>query len=324
MDIVQQYQWQKLNPSKQPSPHRGSNLVFDSKRQQAVLVAAGEIWLWNGVNWSQVQGQTLPPARNTTHLVYDTVTECVLLFGGIGVDGTPLNDTWLWNGVQWTEQRPTNYPSSVGGAALACDAASKQVLLFGGLAGFDGFNGSNRVGTFSDETWTWDGRTWKMHETSNPPLARIGAQMVYDEPRQQVLLFGGNSLVGYLNDTWLWNGSGWSEIHPSAAPPAGARYSGTFHQQLQQVMLLGELTSDDNLAQRSYQIWQWDGSSWSQSPMGVTPGGRIEGFAYDGARNTIIAHIVNEEKVWPVGKNAGAAFAQVAAPALTSETWIWR
>jgi hypothetical protein len=321
MESTLQYHWQQLNLAQLPPPLRGYSLVFDKKHRQAVLVAAGDTWIWNGTAWSEVQSQPAPPARNTTHLVYDSITECVLLFGGIGVDGTPLNDVWLWNGTMWTEQRPTQFPSAVGGAAFACH--KQQGILFGGIASPDSPTGSHRVGTFSDETWLWNGTTWTELQTSNPPPARTGGQLVYDPARQQTLLFGGYNSTGYLNDMWLWNGANWSQLHPATLPPTQTSYRAVFHEQLQQVLLLAEVTGGTNSLQHSYQIWLWNGTNWLQNGTNALLPGSIEGLTYDGARNTLITCVVTGGKA-PLGnKSTSTTLPNLAAPTLASQTWVW-
>lgn len=323
MESALQHHWQQLSLATQPPPQRGSSLVFDQKRQQTVLVADGGTWQWDGTNWREAQSQSAPPARNTTHLVYDSTTECVLLFGGVGIDGTPLNDVWLWNGTLWIEQHPATFPSPVGGASMACDASRQQVILFGGLMGFDGVNGSNRVGTFSDQTWIWDGTTWTEQTISNPPPARMGGQMIYDQARQQVLLFGGNGPSGYLNDMWLWHGDGWEKLAPGALPPMQTRTYATFHAQLQQVLLLTDVPAETFQAQHTYQSWLWDGTSWSQSTASKVLPGSIEGLAYDGMHQTVVAYVVTGSKAPLSDKSSGARLPEIAAPTLASETWIW-
>lgn len=323
MESVLQHHWQQLNPTRLPPSYRGGSLAFDKKRQQTVLVAAGETWLWNGTTWSEAQPHPAPSARNTAHLVYDSLTECILLFGGIGIDGTPLNDVWLWDGNAWQEQHPANFPFPVGGASLVCDAARRQVILFGGMMGFDGVSGSNRVGTLSDQTWLWDGTTWQALSTKHTPPARVGAQLVYDEARQQTLLFGGNGPTGYLNDMWLWQGDDWQPLSPVTLPPAGIRGYAAFHSELQHTLLLTEQVNEISQLQRTYQSWLWDGTSWTRStPDQILPGS-IEGLAYDEARGTIVACVVTGGKAPLADKSAGAVLPELAAPVLASQTWIW-
>jgi hypothetical protein len=37
-------------------------------------------------------------------MAYDAATRTVVLFGGLGAEDKPLNDTWTWDGSTWTEQ----------------------------------------------------------------------------------------------------------------------------------------------------------------------------------------------------------------------------
>ncbi|HEY0757133.1 MAG TPA: kelch repeat-containing protein [Ktedonobacteraceae bacterium] len=327
MDNALQGHWRQLNPATLPPSWRGSSLVFDKKRQQTVFVAAGETWLWNGESWSKAQSRLAPPARNTTHLVYDALTECVLLFGGIGLDGSPLNDVWLWNGSLWTEQHPAQRPFPLGGAAIACDVARQQVILFGGRPGLAGSTGSNRVGSFSSTTWIWDGATWQAYPTKNTPPGRSGGQLVYDALRQQTLLFGGIGTNGYLNDMWLWQGTrdeaNWQQLFPTTLPPTGTRLYATFHEQLQQVLLLTEKIAETNLLQHSFQSWVWDGVSWSQSFIEQILPGSIEGCAYDSSHNTLVACVVTGGKALLANKKMSAVLPDLAVPTLASQTWIW-
>lgn len=325
MSIALQYHWSRLNPAILPLSHRGSSLVFDQKRQQSVLVAVGETWLWDGINWSQVQSQDIALARSTTHLVYDASTEHVLLFGGIGLDGTPLNDTWLWDGTTWIEQHPAVSPPPLGGAAIAYNTAYQQVMLFGGITNFDGSSSSsNRVGTFLNETWVWNGTTWIKRNPSITPPERTGTQLMYDEQHQELLLFGGTNLKGYLNDMWRWNGTDWESLHPTTLPSPQTQYSSIFHGQLRQVMLVGEVTEKSTPARWVHTIWFWDGMSWSHSASDSVPSGSIEGLVYDRTRQVVFADVVSGGKP-PLGKKSTSSkLPQLPVSTLTSETWVWK
>jgi hypothetical protein len=74
-----------------------------------------------------------------------------------------------------------------------------------------------------------------------------------------------------------------------------------------------------------YQTWAWDGSNWSQYAPEETLPGSVEGFAYDNLHHTALACLVTGSKAPLANKqtSAGAALPSLAAPTLTSETWIW-
>jgi len=94
-------------------------------------------------------------------------------------------------------------PSSTYVRAMAYDGATKQVVLFQTFG--------NALTGFSNETWTWDGRTWtEQHPAASPP-PRSWPGLAYDESTRQLILFGGSSAntnVTY-NDTWDWTGTTW-------------------------------------------------------------------------------------------------------------------
>ncbi len=63
-----------------------------------------------------------------------------------------------------------------------------------------------------NDTWGWDGTTWRKLAENGPPSRTMG-YMAYDKHRDRTVLFGGR--LGWpndTNDTWEWNGSQWSEV----------------------------------------------------------------------------------------------------------------
>src|SRR5258708_7402041 len=52
------------------------------------------------------------------------------------------------------------------------------------------------------------------------PIGRLGAALVYDAARGQLVMFGGDeSTSGSSNSTWLRTGNCWTEIQVSVKPP---------------------------------------------------------------------------------------------------------
>jgi len=102
----------------------------------------------------------------------------LVLFGGH--DGAHyLNDTWTWNGSAWSQQNVAG-PSKREIAAMA--TLGDKAVLFGGDDGtssppadtlFGGTNGHSQV---YDDTWTWNGTSWKQ-ESATGPSVRFSAPM---------------------------------------------------------------------------------------------------------------------------------------------------
>src|SRR5438552_638068 len=125
--------------------------------------------------------------------------------------------------VGWTQQQPSTSPSARAYAWTAYDAAHGYVLLFGG---FD-------ATTYLNDTWAWNGTTWRLLHPSVAPGARDSSGIAYDSTHHRLILFGGFDGTTYLNDTWGWDGSNWRRLSPPTSPTPRA--------------LLGSLTDDPGI-----------------------------------------------------------------------------
>lgn len=81
---------------------------------------------------------------------------------------------------------------------LAYDAARDQVVLFGGNT--------------TNDTWLFDGVNWHQQTPATSPGINAGHKLVYDEVRQEVVMF---TVSG---QTWIWNGSTWALRTVAGAP----------------------------------------------------------------------------------------------------------
>jgi len=83
-------------------------------------------------------------------------------------------------------------------------------VLFGGGAGPDGFN----------DTWEYDGTTWRNISTPLSPPARWGHAMTYSSLAGSVILFGGYlpEYSSSWNDTWSYDGITWTRVTPAVSP----------------------------------------------------------------------------------------------------------
>src|SRR5262245_30636782 len=101
-------QVQAQNAIRKPQPRSGHALVYDSRRQQVLLVNGdhdaqarkGEVWAWNGKRWNLIDTGG-PPPRTLSGVAYDTRRGVLVVQGGIG-PGDKLNaDTQEWDGKKW-------------------------------------------------------------------------------------------------------------------------------------------------------------------------------------------------------------------------------
>jgi Galactose oxidase, central domain len=141
--------------------------------------------------------------------------------------------------------------------AVADDLTTHEVVLFGGED-----NGNN--------TWLWNGSSWRLAHPQVSPTGRFGASAAYDPGTKTVLIFGGRTEDGVaVNDTWSWNGVTWNEIDFGANGPAAGEGSDmawdAAHRQMVLVIGLGGTGSGAT--------WVWTGSHWRRPPAGNLPGG---------------------------------------------------
>ena len=124
-----------------------------------------------------------------------------------------LNDTWTWDGTNWTQAAPALSPSGRDFSAMTLDANTGAILLFGGFR-VDASPFPHPV-DFND-TWSWDGYTWRQLAPPASPPALTGAVMAYDETEKAIVLFGrrSNLPAEAPNDLWTWDGATWARRSP--------------------------------------------------------------------------------------------------------------
>jgi N-acetylneuraminic acid mutarotase len=172
----------------------------------------GDTWTFGGAGWSQVTGSA-PAARYFGSAA--SVSGKVVLFGGAGDSGV-LDDTWTFDGSAWRQVQVTSPPPARYAASMA--ALGDEVVLFGGRVG--GPSGSFNPTSF-DDTWMFDGTSWRQIPLLIHPPARAGASM--GSRGNQVVLFGGSKDLGSsapMSDTWTFDGTSWTLV-TGVSPPSG-------------------------------------------------------------------------------------------------------
>ena len=132
--------------------------------------------------WTQLSPATSPPARDFASMAYDPATGQMVLFGGMGIGGSYLDDTWTWNGTTWTQQYPATSPSAREFASMAYDPATGQLVLFSGDSS-----------TAAPSTTPGPGTALPGCSSPRPTVPAPVASMAYDSGTGQLVLSGGDS-----------------------------------------------------------------------------------------------------------------------------------
>jgi hypothetical protein len=147
------------------------------------------------------------------------------------------------------------------------------------------------------DTWIWDGITWSQRQPQTSPPGRFGAGFVYDEARQNSVLFGSPSqLPELINDTWVWDGQNWIEKHPAVSPAPRGRVSMAYDSDRKQVILFGGEARDPKHSRGIIafnETWIWNGDTWAQAhPQDSPPAplGIPRTMAYDKGHQYIVLY----------------------------------
>jgi hypothetical protein len=107
-------------------------LIFGGQSNQAPFL--GDLWAFDGANWSEIDAGGGPAARNLYSMAYEIGSMRVILFGGATSDGA-TNDVWFLNTLddKWAQQFPEGEaPSQRSGHDSVWIPQSRSLFVFGG------------------------------------------------------------------------------------------------------------------------------------------------------------------------------------------------
>ena len=178
--------------------------------------------------------------------------------------------------LRWTTNQPAYQPRARYSAAMAYDTTTRGAVLYGGYG--------NTFARLND-TWIWDGETWRQMPERRGPTIGPGASMAYDPTTKDVVLVGRTARTGdsIRSSTWTWDGEQWvaHRTAGNAATHTGA--SMAYDASANEMVLFG---GDD-----SNQTWLWNGSAWNrQTPELSPPPSTHAPMAYDGATGIVLLY----------------------------------
>jgi len=158
---------------------------------------SNDTWVYDTANndWTKRAPDTAPSPRYHHEMVYDPVTNTMIMFGGAG--GGNQNDSWSYDVAndEWTKLLPSGVPGNPPrryAHSMAYDSEVHKVVLYGGYP-------------YDRNVWLFDtsANEWRRTNYPDRPLARSACGMAYDSTNLKTVMFGG--YPSYKKDTWLYD-----------------------------------------------------------------------------------------------------------------------
>jgi len=228
-----------------------ASLAFRSLPILCLVLAANAQVAWQRVPY--------PPGRTNHFAATDPGTgQAMVGYGYASPSVAASNSIWRRDAAArfgWREDTTaTPRPGSRIEPAVALDYVRRRLVLFGGYIALN-------------DTWEFDGATWRQITTPASPPARFRSAMAFDPVRNRIVLFGGDSggLFGELNDTWEYDGVTWTRVVTATTPLPRRNHALFFDPSRGRVVLFGGTVIPNGLFGDQ---WTFDGTNWQ--PL-VTP-----------------------------------------------------
>ncbi len=185
----------------------------------------------------------VPSPRHGHTMVYDSVRNRLLVFGGTTDGRSGINDLWeltLSGTPAWHQVVLPGGPSPRYGQVAIYDPVNDRMIVFSGSDGTHYFNDSWELDFAGTPHWS------TLSIAGTRPLARYFAAAIYDPLGQRMVLFGGSALVSppypmSQNDVWTLALSGtpiWTRLAPPGVGPAPSSQVGSCYDPVRNRMLI--------------------------------------------------------------------------------------
>lgn len=186
-----------------PKPRQGHSAVWSPDLERMLVyggwedfrpgrpqVDSSDVWSFDprSLVWERhAQSGATPPPRFRHAAAWDPARGEMVVFGGCCAPTGWFNDVWAYDprANSWADRTPrTGSPPYTNRVRAAWDPTRDQMLVFGGLGHC----------FLKNDLWAYSGRdrSWqRLARSAVPQIRNEGASAVYDEAKQELLLFGG-------------------------------------------------------------------------------------------------------------------------------------
>lgn len=212
---------------------RGRIIVFSNSAVAGLVPEIHTLPLTNPLAWGRILPSGTPPApRSDARATYDAVHDRLIVYGGTGVNGLPLNDVWavsLSGSPVWVRLCDgAGMPATYNGMQMVHDPRRDRIIALG-PSSVDGLTHAWALSLDGGTAWT--------------PMAggagttqRFFFAAAADSVGDRVILHGGQSsdgtsMLGSASSLVLSPTEQWLGLAPQGVPPVG-RYGHTLTRDL--------------------------------------------------------------------------------------------
>ena len=230
-----------------------------------------DLWRFDGTSWSQINTIGSSPSARIAATSWTDKNGEGYVFGG-SYYGSGYNDLWRFDGKNWT----ILIQDGVNGSPSRRWLVTSWTDNLGNAYIFGGFE--NQI--LYNDLWRFNGTSWSQINTiGSSPSARIAATSWTDN-YGNVYVFGGcNDGFIFSNDLWKLNQNNWTQVITNGVnttPPTARNLAVSWTDKLGNTYVFG---GNGNSIYND--LWQFNGTSWSQITIGGTiPSARFGAVAW--------------------------------------------
>jgi len=273
-----------------------------------------EVWSYDGLNWTQVVGQS-PPGTPGTGPGFgngnnsDTLSMVVYggqLYVGTGISFVGACELWSYNGTNWTQVVGPLPGSLLGpGFGNGNNAGITTLALYGAelYAGTGNFvNGC--------DVWSFNGTAFTQVVGQSPPgtpgtgpgFGNAANQIAWDsEVFGNQLYFGTENIAGGC-EIWRYDGTNVTQVVGQGAPgtPTGPGFGNAANTSTRKMVVYGgQLYAEAESGAVGCEIWRFDDIAWTQV-IGQGAAGTPTGPGFGNANNLSVrsATVYDLSLIW--------------------------
>ena len=311
--------WTKLTTT-QSEPVFG-RAIYDPVRDRVLVVGyANQVWalpLSGAADWTRLQPTgTVPAARFGCTVIYDSLRDRLVLFGGENDDYPNPRDTWalsLSGTPAWTELAPagTLPPGRTGHTAIYDPAHDRMVIFAGDNESYYSMNDTWALSFSGTPVWN------ELTPAGVSPLYRAAHSAIYDPVRERMVIFGGyynTRRSDYSNEVWSLSLSGnpvWTPV-PGPMPSQRSGHTAIYDSARDRMVVFGG--DAKHYFPRDDHVWTLSlagTSAWTEViPAGTPPPlyGRYKAI-HDPARDRMM--VFGEGDVWSLSLSGTPAWTKL-------------